>query len=196
ILELGAGNGYFIPLMLKHFSGQIPNRIVITDQSEALLAIARKSFLINDAEYHHLDIRDDFPFGDAEFDLILTTMVFNEITRGGLFRALKECYRVLTDQGIMIATVLHPDFILNLDKRGMLQRNQKGHLTMPGTKNLRLPVVKRKMGEYFHLLEQTNFQFEVEDVYPTKEVLNEKKGLQYASNNPIAAIFVCKKKIK
>ena len=195
ILELGAGNGYFIPLLLKHFSGQLPNRIVITDQSKALLTIAQKNFLVNNADYLQLDIRDNFPFENNEFDLILATMLFNEITKGGLFRALNECYRVLTDQGILLATALHPEFILNLDKRGLLQRNQKGHLSMPGAKDLRLPVVKREMNEYYYLLQKTGFQFNFEEIFPTKEVLNEKKGLQYAGNCPIAAIFTCKKKI-
>jgi hypothetical protein len=40
ILELGAGNGYFLPLVLRRFSGQAPSRITVTDQSERLLEIA------------------------------------------------------------------------------------------------------------------------------------------------------------
>lgn len=194
ILELGAGNGYFMSLLMRHFSGQLPRRIVITDQSKILLSIAQKNFLADKAEYQQLDIRDVFPFENNEFDIILATMLFNEITKGGLFRALSECSRVLADQGILLATVLHPEFILNLDKRGMLKRNQKGHLTMPGSRNLRLPVVKRKMDEYYYLLQQTGFQFNVEEIFPTKEILNEKKGLLNAGNCPIAVIFTCTKK--
>lgn len=67
ILELGAGNGYFAPLLLRHFSGQIPNRLVITDQSHVLLRIAQSSFPIDGAEYLTLDVQDPFPFPDGSF---------------------------------------------------------------------------------------------------------------------------------
>ena len=194
ILELGAGNGYFISLMMKYFSGQKPKKIVITDQSEKLLKIAQKNFPNAIAQYLPLDIRGQFPFDSNEYDIILATMIFNEVSKGGLFRALKECNRVLSDKGKMIATVLHPDFITNLDRRGLLHRNKNGLLTMPGAKNLRLPVVKREMKEYYYLFSQTKFHFEVDDIHPTKEVLNEKSGLKNYGKNPIAAIFTCSKK--
>ena len=194
ILELGSGNGYFIPLLLKRFSGQIPNRIVISDQSPALIKIASKKFPIPNAEYLQLDVRDNFPFENDEFDLILTTMMFNELSKGSVFRALKECSRVLKDDGILLVTVLHPSFIESLDKRGLLKQDQKGHFTMPGGKNIRLPVIKRKMCEYSYLFAQSGFQFIIEDIFATKEVLNEKTGLRYSGNCPIAALFICKKK--
>src|SRR3954449_12029972 len=34
ILELGAGNGYFVPLLLRRFSGRRPGRLIISDQSQ------------------------------------------------------------------------------------------------------------------------------------------------------------------
>lgn len=195
ILELGAGNGYFISLMMKYFSGQKPAKVVVTDQSDKLLKIAQKKFPCAIAQYLQLDVREQFPFNSNEFDLILATMIFNEVSKGGLFRALKECNRVLTEKGKMIATVLHPEFITNLDRRGLLHRDKNGLLTMPGTKNLRLPVVKREMKEYYYLLSQTKFHFEVDEILPSKEVLNEKSGLKKYGKNPIAAIFTCSKKL-
>src|SRR5690242_6676240 len=60
ILELGAGNGYFLPLALRRFSGRVPARVVISDQSPALLDIARRSFRVDGAEYVVLDVRDNF----------------------------------------------------------------------------------------------------------------------------------------
>lgn len=74
IIELGAGNGYFIPMMLRRFSGQIPSRIVITDQSGVLLKMAENEFRVKEAEIRQLDIRYPFPFGDGSFDIILATM--------------------------------------------------------------------------------------------------------------------------
>ena len=46
ILELGSGNGYFIPLLLKRFSGQIPSEIIITDHSSEMLKIAKSKFCV------------------------------------------------------------------------------------------------------------------------------------------------------
>ncbi len=57
IQELGAGSGYFMPLLLNRFSGQSQSRIVITDLSSELLTIARRNFMIDRAEYQYLDVR-------------------------------------------------------------------------------------------------------------------------------------------
>src|SRR5713101_8065328 len=95
ILELGAGNGYFMPLVLRRFSGQVASRIVITDQSELMLRLAQRSFKVAEAEYQVLDVRAPFPLGNDSFDLILANMIFNEITTPDLRRAVRECHRVL-----------------------------------------------------------------------------------------------------
>jgi hypothetical protein len=39
ILELGVGNGYFMPLLLRRFSGQKYARMVLTDQSGKMLQL-------------------------------------------------------------------------------------------------------------------------------------------------------------
>src|SRR5207249_3397365 len=67
VLELGAGNGYFFPPVLRHFSGQVPSRVVLTDQSPVLLGLAERSFRVPGAEYLVLDVRARFPFGDGAF---------------------------------------------------------------------------------------------------------------------------------
>ena len=59
LLELGTGNGYFLPLVFRRFSGQVPKVVVITDQSETLLSIARKRFSVPMAAYQVLDVRGD-----------------------------------------------------------------------------------------------------------------------------------------
>ncbi len=60
ILELGAGNGYFAPLLLRRFSGRLPARLIISDQSLALLTIAQSTFHIDDAEYSIIDVQEPF----------------------------------------------------------------------------------------------------------------------------------------
>jgi SAM-dependent methyltransferase len=194
VLELGAGNGYFMPLVLRRFSGQVPKRIVITDQSVRLLEIARRHFRIDGADYLQMDVRNSFPFEDGLFDVVLATMLFNELSKAALKRCLTECHRVLCEDGCLIATVLHPAFVESLSRRGQLRRNVRGMLTMPGAKGLRLPVVERSKDEYESILESAGFDWESEDVHLTPEVLNEKPGMRAAANRPVAIIHICRKR--
>jgi SAM-dependent methyltransferase len=143
ILELGAGNGYFLPLVMRRYSGQSPSRLVITDQSERQLELARKHFTINGAEYALLDVRNEFAFQSATFDLIIATMVFNEIPKRGVASAVSECHRVLCANGQLLATVTHPAFVASLNKRGQLRRGGNRILTMPGAAGLRAYLQKR-----------------------------------------------------
>ncbi len=176
ILELGAGNGYFLPMVSRHFSGQVPSGIVITDYSGELLEIAAKHFRIPEAEYQTLDIRRRFPFDEDSFDIIIASMVFNEISNKDFKAALQECYRVLTGRGVCLITVTHPDFIFNLQKRKLLKLTKERVLTMHGSGSLRLPVVIRTVEQYRKYLTEVGLQYEEESVYPTKEVLNVRRG--------------------
>ena len=138
-----------------------------------------------------LDVRAKFPFEDGAFDLILATMVFNEVSNSGIKKGLFECQRVLSESGNLLVTVMHPEFIDNLAKRQLLRRDRQGLLTMSGTDGIRLPVVRRSTDVYKKMLEQCNFQYEVEDVIPTSKVLNAKPGLRKAGNVPVALVFDC-----
>jgi SAM-dependent methyltransferase len=145
ILELGAGNGYFMPLLLRRSSSQQPAPLVITDQSSPLLELARRHFLIPGAEYLLLEARRRFPFEAKMFDMVLATMVFNEVPTPGLRQALSECHRVLRPAGRLLATVSHPQFSESLARREELRSTGSG-VTMPGAEGLRLPVVRRSVG--------------------------------------------------
>lgn len=192
ILELGAGNGYFMPLALQRYSGQIPERIVITEGSATLLAIAETEFRIEAADYQQLDVRSPFPFEDTSFDLILATMIFNEVSTGGLRRALVECRRVLRPTGLLLATITHPAFIDSLDRRKQLRKERGSVLTMPGPAHIRLPIVPRRVRDYERLLTGSGFAWETNDVYVTEKVLREKAGLREVGDNPLALIFTCR----
>ncbi len=193
IIELGAGNGYFIPMMLRRFSGQSPSRIVIIDQSAVLLRIAENKFKVEQAEYRQLDIRNPFPFDDGSFDIILATMIFNEVSTSKLEAALRECRRVLREDGRMIATVAHPTFVTTLSRAGKLSKLSNDFWTMPAKGSLRVPVVPRSEKEYFDLLRDAHFDFEVESLYPSPPVLNERPGLRHAAGVPLTMVFNCRK---
>lgn len=190
ILELGAGNGYFLPLILRRYSGQKPARVVITDQSSRLLDLAKRHCKVRGAEYLNLDIRDGFAFEASSFDLIVATMVFNEIPRRDVASAISECRRVLGSPGQLLATVVHPDFVASLDKRGEL-RHKGNCLTMPGSAGLRLPIHKTTRESYEICLRNAGFEFIARDIFATKEVLSAKSGLKNADNIPLALVFNC-----
>ena len=191
ILELGAGNGYFLPLLLRHFSSEQPSSIIITDQSTELLKIAQNNFGIPDAQYQSLDVRNRFSFEDNCFDIIIAVMVFNEVPPKGFQYALQECYRTLSPEGILLFAVTHPDFIASLHKRGLLLRADGNTLTTPGSGNLRLPVIVRSAEVYYRSLKEIGFEYESEDVFPTPKVLNEKSGLKNVANLPLALVLKC-----
>jgi SAM-dependent methyltransferase len=193
ILELGAGNGYFLPLVLRRFSGQIPSKIIVTDQSTRLLEIAKRYFRIADAEYQTLEVGKIFPFAVDEFDLIIATMIFNEVHSHSFRNALKECHRILSPNGRFLITITHPDFINSLQKRGLIKPTKEGILTMPASGDVRLPVVVRSLENYRKNLQESGFEYIETEVGHSAEVLNMKQGLRHSGKAPVALIYTCKK---
>ena len=51
--------------------------------------IAQSTFGIEDAEYLTLDVQDVLPFEDGRFDLVLATMLFNELPLSVLRQAAR-----------------------------------------------------------------------------------------------------------
>jgi SAM-dependent methyltransferase len=191
LLELGAGNGYFTPLLLRRFSGQIPSRLVISDQSQAQLEIAQTTFAIDGAEYLALDVQDSFPFADASFDLILAIMLLNELPTSSLQAAIRECRRALTAQGRLIVAVPHPTLVRALAKKGALTDFGRGLFAMPGAEGLHLPVSRRTTQAYQDILESYGFLVTMEDILPDEKTLHEKPGLKVPRDTPLALLFEC-----
>jgi len=192
ILELGAGNGYFLPLALRRFGGQTPAHIIVSDQSERLLSIARRQFNISGAEYLKLDVRGRFPFDDAQFDLIIASMLFNEVPERGLRSALGECRRVLAQAGLLLLTVLHPDFVNSLLTGGAIRREPHRAMSMPGAGSLRLPVVIRSEAAYRSALASAGLECEAEPVFASEKVRSARPGLRNAGSAPLALVFTCR----
>jgi len=193
ILELGAGNGYFFPLVMRRFSGQQPAGIVITDASEKLLKIAQRHFNIPGAAYERLDVCKPFSLSGNSFDIIIASMIFNELPPYCFINAINECYRVLKIDGLLLMAVIHPSFIQSLQKREQLISTKNGPLAMPGSGALRLPVVIRTLETYRDVLKYAGFRFEETEVASSQKVLQAKKGLRNMGDVPVALIFECKK---
>jgi SAM-dependent methyltransferase len=192
ILELGAGNGYFAPLMLRRFSGQTPVRLLITDQSQKLLAIAEAHHWAAHAEYLVLDVQQPFPLDTGAFELVLASMLLNELTTSGLQTALQECARVLRPDGRLLAAVPHPAFVHALAKKGALTDFGRGLFAMPSAEGLRLPVSRRPVQAYLGALEAPGFIVETEDIFPDEKTLHGKPGLKIPRETPLALLLDCR----
>jgi SAM-dependent methyltransferase len=193
ILEVGAGNGYFMPLLLRRFSGQVPARVCVTDVSSTLVRIAQQSFGMPRAEYFVLDITRRFPFEDASLDLILASMVWKEVPTAGLRVALRECYRVLKDGARLIATLMHPRFDENLVKRGLIIPSPKGppqQWLFHAAQGMVLPHFVRPEGFYDRLFDEAKFAVTKQEVYANEQVLQRKREWKKAAHLPVALIYV------
>jgi SAM-dependent methyltransferase len=192
ILELGAGNGYFAPTMLRRFSGQRPERLVISDQSQAQLDTAQSVFFLEGAEYAQLDVQQAFPFEDASFDLILAIMLFNELPNAGLRAALSESRRVLAPGGRLLAVVPHPAFIHALARKGALTDFGRGLFAMPSAEGLRLPVSRRSEQMYLTMFSASGFAVVTEPVRADAKTLHARPGLKLPHDTPLALAFDCR----
>ena len=137
-------------------------------------------------------MRGRFPFDDAQFDLIIASMLFNEVPERGLRSALRECRRVLARDGLLLMTVLHPDFVNSLLTGGAIRREPDRAMTMPGAGSLRLPVVIRSEAAYGSALAGAGFTCEAEPVFATEAVRSARPGLRNAGHAPVALVFTCR----
>lgn len=188
ILEIGIGNGYFMPMLLRRKSGQVPSTIFLTDVSRKNLEIARKNFKVKNSIYQLLDLYDKFIVNDGSMDLVLSTMVFNEVSSKGLENGFKEIKRVLKNSGQFVVTVLHPAFIQKQIERGVVKDNM-----MTSKDGMKIPSVGRKLEEYFNLLEALELEYETDVVFGNKKLFNMKPKLKEIQDIPIALILFGKK---
>jgi len=177
--------------MLRRFSGQTPARLLITDQSQKLLAIAQTQHRADHVEYLALDVQQPFPLDDSALDLILASMLLNELTTSSLQNALQECARTLRPGGQLLAAVPHPAFVYALAKKGALTDFGRGLFAMPSAERMRLPVSRRPVQAYLDTMEAAGFSAEIEDIFPDEKTLHEKPGLKVPRDTPLALLFDC-----
>ncbi|MDJ0976869.1 MAG: class I SAM-dependent methyltransferase [Planctomycetota bacterium] len=189
VLELGCGNGYFARLLLDRHSGRPPARMVLLDASEEMLQLAKRGLSGHEVELVQHDVRRPLPFDDGAFDLVLATFVFNEIPSRQVAKACAEVRRVMGRGGRLLATVVHPELIHDLDRRGRLKPAGRGVLTMPSADGLRLPVTQTSEAAYRRALEDAGFAVELTALHASEAVLNERPALGRLSNVPLALLL-------
>ncbi|MEM6378593.1 MAG: class I SAM-dependent methyltransferase [Bacteroidota bacterium] len=184
LLEIGIGNGYFMPVLMKKKSGQVPDKVFLTDISTSNLEIAMKHFKVPNSIYKRLDLYKPFEFEDHSIDVLISNMVFNEIKTSGLQNAIREINRVLKPGGSFVISVLHPEFIRKQIDRGVI----KGNLMVSGN-GLKIPTVARNLEDYTAAFKGTNLTFEKEDVFGNQKLYNKKPKLKALKDLPIGLII-------
>jgi hypothetical protein len=111
-------------------------------------------------------------------------MVFREIKKAGVKNGMKECKRVLSSDGQIIISVLHPEFVEVQIKRGVIKNN-----LMISAEGFKTPVVKRKLSEYREALENADIKYNFENVYGNQVLYNTKPKLKEIKEVPIALII-------
>lgn len=105
VLDLGCNTGYGTEIL-----SQAAKRVVGVDVSEKAISIARQKYNSTGMEFRLVDGKS-LPFGDDEFDLIISCQVIEHIVDCSVF--LNELKRVLSPTGVVIFTT--PNAQLRLD---------------------------------------------------------------------------------
>jgi len=128
-LELGS-NPYFISMLLEEFtnleitySNYFGKQFGATAQEEiSYKSIQTKSASLKDLSFHHFNVeRDEFPFKNNSFDVLLFCEIIEHLTQDPL-KALAEIKRVLKPGGSLILTTPNVTRLENVIKL-LLGRN-------------------------------------------------------------------------
>ena len=190
ILEVGAGNGYLMKLLVDRYPGQPPDRLVISDQARPLVDLARRHFPVEGAEYRVVDLCHDLPFGDDSFDYIVADMVLHELHTAALRRSLAELRRILRPGGQVIGSVYHPRYVDALARAGRLGSAPGGITVLPAFSGLYTPVVRRRERAYHAAFRQwARLEASFSKVHAPPEYFEELPDLQRPDRLPIALSF-------
>jgi len=101
LLDLGCGTGTLVQMLQ---SGRPCTRMIGLDIDGTVLAVAhRKAVETGDAGTCFVQGSATLlPFGDASFDVLVTSLVMHHLTRANKAAALRECLRVLRPDGILL----------------------------------------------------------------------------------------------
>jgi ubiquinone/menaquinone biosynthesis C-methylase UbiE len=213
VLELGCGNGYLAPKLLK----QSPKRIIMMDISEHNLEHAKArcndpkiSFLLHDAT-------EPWKVGSSNIDIVYSNMMLNEVEN--IKTPIEEGFRVLRGGGVFVFSVTHPAwdlFVYAQEKAGLPSKKikdlggyfwrgfskfimsgdsrNKPELREKYNQEFEVEHYHRPIADYFEQLVQAGFVVNrLLEPELTEELLQNNPRFADYKDNPIGLIFYCTK---
>lgn len=103
VADLGAGTGYLLPPLARHFA-----HVIGVDSSAEMIALAQKH--ASDQNLTNIELRhgrlEQLPLADGEIDLALAILMLHHLSE--VEAAIAEIHRVLKPGGRVLIVELHP----------------------------------------------------------------------------------------
>lgn len=215
ILELGCGNGYLGPM----FVSQKPKRIILLDISKYNLQFAKEKCDDSRIIFLEQDATKKWKVNSNSIDILYSNMMLNEVK--DIKTPIKEAFRVLKNNGILIFSVTHPAWDLyvfaqevagvksnkirglgNYFRRGfakyIMGKDSKTNPSLAEKYKQEFEVehYQRPLSDYFN--ELTNIGFSVKKILEpelTNELLQENPRFSEYMNHPVGLVFFCRKEL-
>jgi ubiquinone/menaquinone biosynthesis C-methylase UbiE len=213
VLDLGCGNGYLAPKLLK----QSPRQIIMMDISAHNLEHAKAKCSDPKVRFLQQDATEPWKVDSTSVDIVYSNMMLNEIENSKA--PIEETFRVLRDGGVFVFSVTHPAwdlFVYAQEKAGLPSKKIKdlggyfwrgfAKFIMSGDSRNR-PELKEKykqefevahyhrpIADYFEQLVQAGFTVNrLLEPELTKELLQNNPRFAEYVDNPIGLILYCTK---
>lgn len=179
VLDAGCGEGYLSRMLAK-----LGAHVVGVDYSENMIKMAHERTSEDlGIRFVHGNCEELSSFQDGTFDLIVSNMVIQDLPNYDM--AISEMYRLLTENGVFIFSILHPCFITPGSGWVRSENGDKlywkvDHYFNEGVYEQALPVdnndkilfFHRTLTSYFHTIRNAGFQIETMiEPKPSEEML-------------------------
>lgn len=179
VLDAGCGEGYLSRMLAK-----LGAHVVGVDYSENMIKMAHERTLEDlGIRFVHGNCEELSSFQDGTFDLIVSNMVIQDLPNYD--KAISEMYRLLSENGVFIFSILHPCFITPGSGWVRSENGDKlywkvDHYFNEGVYEQALPVdnndkilfFHRTLTSYFHTIRNAGFQIETMiEPKPSEEML-------------------------
>ena len=213
VLDLGCGNGYLAPKLLR----QSPSRIIMMDISKHNLAHARAKCTDPRVSFLQQDATEPWSVDSSSVDIVYSNMMLNEIEN--IKTPIEETFRVLRDGGAFTFSITHPAwdlFVYAQEKAGVPSKKiknlggyfwrgfskfimsgnsrNKPELAEKYSQEFEVEHYHRPLADYFEQLVKAGFVVRrLLEPELTKELLHNNPRFAEYEDNPIGLIFFCTK---
>lgn len=145
VLDLGCGTGRHALWLAEQGAN-----VTAVDFSEGMLTEARQKPFAEGVTFLQHDLHNPLPYGDGEFDAIVSGLVLEHIKE--LPRLFAEIRRVVKPQGRVVISAMHPAMFLR-GSQARFTDPDSGELVQPGS-------IAHSVSDFVMAAVQSNFQID------------------------------------